>query len=218
MSKAERNEALDLLLERYDSHSDLRNRRLWLRDKLEVLLDRVFVEGFERGRAEVKNELLKKAMDKTGGLEKVGEAAARHIYDRVKNGTPDPEINAIREGVKKSIREGTKGTIGEQTDDGWATKFKIADQTVQAYKIPRTKILEHNTVEEASHDPMVVEQLKRIRVVCAHEIRELDCVATPRLVIWSCPCGFRYEKAPIELPMMPDTVMIDMQCHGKKGP
>ena len=144
--------------------------------------------------AQERDKILKDALDGEDGLKKVGEAASSFVWERMKHGTADPEINAIREGVLKSIREGTKHPIG-------GFERKLMEE-------------EDREVELMLAD--VAQQVKRIRVVCAYEVREFDCYATARVVHWSCPCGATYEKAPSELPTLPDTIMIDADCR-KKG-
>ena len=59
--------------------------------------------------------------------------------------------------------------------------------------------------------------LNRIIVKCKHTGQILTSYALPNgLIRWSCPCGFRYEKAVSELGMLPDEVMIDDHCPRRK--
>lgn len=242
-------QAIDDMMEGGDIHVTTAGVRIDLRGLLgdcdalcPFVLSRADWEFFTQER----DKLLKKALDGAEGFKKVGEAASSYVWERMKHGTVDPEINAIREGVKKAIREGMKGTVGvvsaneavrqrlrdDERDEiqkamkgaGWSDKFKITDQELQAYKMPASKIIKANSLEDMREQdderalaPMSVGyQVARIRVVCAHEIRDLDCVATRDRVIWSCPCGITYEKAVIELPTLPDLIMIDSSCPNKK--
>ena len=93
----------------------------------------------------------------------------------------------------------------------------MTDKIVQK-KVKVEQDMMDRTMERVAKalDKAVEDQVSRIRVVCAHEIRDLDCVATRYRVIWSCPCGITYEKAVIELPMLPDVIMIDSSCPNKK--